>query len=322
MKRTWETIILSIAMILLGISAVEGAEIPGKVSGKAYFEYYTPTDTAHGYSKFQINRFYFTYEAKISDQHSVRFRLDGDDKVDHKKWRPYLKHAYVAWANVIPGADAYFGMQGIPNWSYSEKFWGYRSVEKTIMDKNHIGYSADVGVGLKGKLSSSLHYHLLYANGSGYSEPEHDNYKKVYGLVGFQTRKAFTGSAFFDYEPQSESYVYTTYGAFGGLDYKWLKTGVEYFQRQKRNATTITASGISVFGKLSWEFKGYAGNIIGRMDQYDPDNTVSGDEKTYVILAYDYKAHKYFHLIPNVRGHWDGHGESEYDIHLNVEFKF
>lgn len=322
MRRIWETFILSIALLLLGITAIEGAEIPGKVSGKAYFTYYTPTDTADGFSEFKFNRFYFTYDVKVSDQHSVRFRLDGDNKADGKKWRPYLKHAYVAWADVIPGAKAYFGMQGIPNWSYSEKFWGYRSVEKTIMDKNKIGSSADVGVGLKGKLSSSLHYHLLYANGSGYSKPEDDNYKKFYGLVGFKTKKAFTGSAFFDYEPQSESYVYTTYGAFGGWNYKWLKTGVEYFQRQKRNATTVTASGLSVFGKLSWVVKGFAGNVIGRVDQYDPDNTVSGDEKYYAILAYDYQAHKQFHLIPNLRSQWTGDGEPSYDLYLNVEFKF
>ncbi len=308
----------------IAFSTSYGAAEPGLVTGKAYFEYTYPLESDSGITQFHFTRFYFTYETKISKQHTVRFRLDGDEKVDGKKWRPYLKQAYVSWQDVIPGAQAFFGMQGTPNFSYSEKFWGYRSVEKTIMDKYKIVSSADMGIGIKGELPWKFAYHLLYANGTGYTEPEDDSSKKGYGLLAFTPVKALTLSAFYDYEPKTAENIYATYGAFGGIDLRWIKLGGEYFNRQSGAALPTTSTGISAFGKLSWKIYGYLGNIIARVDIYDPDVSYLGNEETYALVCYDFVADKNFHIIPNARRSWTGDNiENAIDIiYINFEFKY
>ncbi len=322
------------ALIIMSVMAMaagaRAADDKASISGKAYLEYTYPVfpdSLTHADSlvQFHFTRFYFNYETKISKLHSVRFRLDGDDQADGKKWRPYLKHAYVAWHDIIPGATAYFGLQGTPNWSYSEKFWGYRSVEKTIMDLNKIGSSADLGVGIKGQLPWGFAYHLLYANGSGYSQPEDDDSKKGYALLGLAPVKELTSSAFVDYEYKTAEDIRLTYGAFGGIDFSWIKLGGEYFQRKEGpTGKTVTQTGISVFGRLSWKVYGYLGNVIGRLDIYDPDASLVNNEATYAIICYDFRASKKFHIVPNFRRGWSGNWqkmENPVDI-VYVTFEF
>lgn len=304
----------------IAVSTGYGAAEPGLVTGKAYFEYTYPLESDSGIARFHFTRFYFTYETKISKRHTVRFRLDGDDQVDGRKWRPYLKQAYVSWQDVIPGAQAFFGMQETPNFSYSEKFRGYRSVEMTIMEKYHIASSADVGIGIRGELPLKFAYHLLYANGTGYNEPEDDSSKKGYGLLAFTPVKALTLSGFYDYEYKTAENIYATYGAFGGIDLRWIKLGGEYFNRKFGGVNTITTTGISAFGKLSWKIFGYLGNVIGRLDIYDPNAAVDFDEETFALICYDFVADKNFHIIPTARRTWIG-GDQPIDI-ISINFEF
>ncbi len=311
-----------IILSLIAFSTSYGAVEPGVATGKAYFEYTYPLDPDSGIAQFHFTRFYFTYETKISKRHTVRFRLDGDEKVDGKKWRPYLKQAYVAWQDVIPGAQAFFGMQETPNFSYSEEFWGYRSVEMTIMEKYNIVSSADVGIGIKGRLPLKFSYHLLYANGTGYREPEDDSSKKGYGLLALTPVKALTLSAFYDYEPRTAENIYATYGGFGGIDLKWIKLGGEYFNRQSGATLPTTSTGISAFGKLSWKIYGYLGNVIGRLDIYDPNAAIDNNEETCALVCYDFVADKNFHIIANVRRTWIGADLPIDIISINFEFKY
>ena len=101
------------------------AEEQGKFSGKSYFEYFKQDNSLNQVDQFQFTRYYFTYDKQITDDLSIRYRLDADRKADDKM-RPFLKHAYISWANLISDAKIYIGMQQTPNWaSYSEKYWGH-----------------------------------------------------------------------------------------------------------------------------------------------------------------------------------------------------
>lgn len=321
----WKVHSAAITVLLTGailINPIRAEGESGTHSGKAYFEYVQPADTdADGdYSEFQFTRFYFAYDVKLSDNFAVRYRLDGDRKADGNKWRPFLKHAYLSWKGLVPTATAYFGIQGTPNWSVSEKEWGYRGVEKTIMDKNKIGSSADVGAGLKGK-AGAIAYHVLYANGEGYSSPESNNFKKIYAQVGFDPVNGLKLSVFIDHETQMKDTVATTYGVFAGYGQDWGKLGVEYFSRDQGDEAK-TKSGVSIFGSAKLNIGDIHGNLFGRYDIYDPDTDNDSDEKTYFILGYDYQAHKKVHVMPNIRGAATGDEDTKYAVHVNFEYKF
>ena len=81
---------------------------------------------------------------KWDDAFSGRLLFEAKDAGHGKttKMDPYVKHAYPRYKK--GGTSAYFGLQGTPTWNVSERVWGYRSIEKTVMDLHKIGSSADL----------------------------------------------------------------------------------------------------------------------------------------------------------------------------------
>ena len=311
--------IITITLFITSVSSGKLlAEELGKFSGKAYFEYFIPDDSSKNVTQFRFTRYYFTYDYKMSDNIEIRYRLDADRKADDKM-RAFLKHAYVSWAELVPNAKLYIGMQGTPNWTaYSEKYWGYRSVEKTIQDLNGVGSSADLGIGMVGEISNTLGYHLIYANGTGYSKPENDDYKKTSGLIWFKPQSKFIGTLYLDYEPTKDQYSNSTITLFGGYDSDKFRAGIEYFTHTEGDAIDLKKNGISFFATL----KMAAGNAFARYDISDRDEDMNDDEEDYIIIGYDYAPEKKFHIMPNARMKKLGDGDWEQSIHVNFEFKF
>lgn len=294
------------------------AEEPGKFSGKSYFEYFKPDNSLDEIEKFQFTRYYFTYDKKITDNLAIRYRLDADRTKDDKM-RPFLKHAYISWMNLIPDAKIYIGMQQTPNWSsYSEKYWGHRGVEKTIQDLHKLGSSADLGIGLVGEFSDRLGYHILIANGTGYNHPENDNYKKTSGLFWFKPGGNLIGTVYADYEPISSVYSNSTLSLFGGIDTDKILYGAEYFIRSNGAQTEGNVTGLSLFGT----FKLSNGNIFGRYDISDPSSIKDNDNINYLIIGYEYVIDKALKITPNIRNRKEGKKDSQTEIHINFEFKF
>ena len=294
------------------------AEEPGKFSGKSYFEYFKPDNSLNEIEKFQFTRYYFTYDKKITDNLAIRYRLDAD-RADDDKMRPFLKHAYISWMNLIPDAKIYIGMQQTPNWSsYSEKYWGHRGVEKTIQDLHKLGSSADLGIGLVGEFSDRLGYHILIANGTGYNHPENDNYKKTSGLFWFKPGGNLIGTVYADYEPISSVYSNATLSIFGGIDTDKILYGAEYFIRNNGDPIDGNVAGLSLFGT----FKLSNGNIFGRYDISDPSSIKDNDNINYLIIGYEYVIDKALKITPNIRNRKEGEKDSQTEIHINFEFKF
>lgn len=294
------------------------AEEQGIFSGKTFFEYFKPVNSLREVEKFQITRYYFTYDKKITDNLATRYRLDADRKADDKM-RPFLKHAYISWANLISDAKIYIGMQQTPNWSsYSEKYWGHRGVEKTIQDLHKLGSSADLGIGIVGNFSDRLGYHLLFANGTGFSDPENDNYKKTSALLWFKPGGNLIGTVYADYEPISPDYSNSTISLFGGIDTDGILAGAEYFIRSNGDPADGNVTGLSLFGT----FKHSNGNIFGRYDISDQSSIKRNDSINYIIFGYEYIVDKKLKIMPNVRNKKTGNADSLREIHINFEFKF
>ena len=317
---TYRTIFISTILILFHSPEVGElkAEEQGKFSGKSYFEYFKPDNSLNNVEKFQFTRFYFTYDKQLTENLAVRYRLDADREADDKM-RPFLKHAYISWANLISDAKIYIGMQQTPNWSsYSEKYWGHRGVEKTIQDLHKLGSAADLGIGLVGKFSDSYGYHVLLANGSGYTKPENDNYKKTSGLLWIKPAGNLVGTVYADFEPISPDYSNSTISLFGGIDTDKILAGVEFFIRSNGDPANGDVIGLSLFGTLKLS----NGNIFGRYDISDPDDLKEDNNINYIIIGYEYIIDKKLKIMPNVRNKKTGIADSLTDIHINFEFDF
>lgn len=284
------------------------------INGKVYFDYSYllsqkgPEVENHGkdWNHFKFKRAYLTVEHQISEKFKFRFRTDADREADDKA-RPFLKHVYLEWENLIPESKLYIGLSATPTKELSEAVWGYRGVEKTLMNayKDQTGQSidfssADLGFALKGKIVKQLHYHLMFSNGSGYAHPERDKYKKFIAQLQVFPIGELSIVGYIDVEKQNADSTNYTYK--GELLYKKKKIalGSEIFQ-YKDSENDLKRSGFSFFGsyQIVKEIK-----IFARYDFYNPFIDVQGrddDEISYIIIGFDYFPHKLVHVMPNIR---------------------
>ncbi len=65
---------------------------------------------------FPFRRIYFTYDKKLADAFSVRYRLEAKNAGFGKgtKIEPFVKHGYLQWKAALGSADLYLGLSGTP----------------------------------------------------------------------------------------------------------------------------------------------------------------------------------------------------------------
>ncbi len=318
MKFLFRIFSLGLILFLFSLSLVLGQDknpLEGfSIKGKAYFDYSYllsssgPMAESQGknWNSFKFRRAYFTLEHKINEKFKFRFRTDADRNADDKA-RTFVKHVYLEWKNLIPESKLYIGLSATPTKELSEAVWGYRGVEKTMMDayKDQTGESvdfssADLGFALKGKIVKQLNYYVMVSNGAGYSHPERDKYKKFAAQLQLLPIEGLTVAGLIDIEKQDGDSTNYTYR--GDLVYKKgnLALGSEIFQ-YKDNQNSLKRGGFSLFGiyKVAKEIK-----IFARYDFYNPFIDVIGidnDEITYIIIGFDYSPDKLVHVMPNIR---------------------
>ncbi len=219
--------LLGSTVFLLAMAA-SVAMSQGKFSGYMFGDYYYNVGRDAGvsslsnvaspaggqnFSAFQLRRAYFTYDNDISEQFTTRFRLEADqgagntttvagDELAGGKVGVFVKDAYLNWKNVFTGSNLIFGVQPTPAYDVSEAAWGYRSLEKTIMDLRGIVDSRDLGVSLKGKIldDGTLNYWVMFGNGAGTGKPETDMYKRYYAHIQYKPITNLQATAYVDYK--------------------------------------------------------------------------------------------------------------------------
>jgi hypothetical protein len=274
---------------------------------------------------FQFRRIYFTYDNDISEQFTTRFRLEADqvqETVDGtkspaaaSKISVFVKDAYLKWKNVFAGSDLIFGIQPTPAFEISEAAWGYRALEKTILDLRGIVSSRDLGISLKGKLTEDgkLNYWAMIGNNSGNS-PEIDKYKRYYAHLQLKLNDNLQATLYTDYKDAAkviagENSTWTT-ALFAGYAVPFMyNIGVEGYATSQSNAFTPTGGSLGSKNGLGISmFCSY--NIIpelaavARYDYFDPNTNSSdnakGDVRNYVIVGLSWKVDKNVSIMPNV----------------------
>jgi hypothetical protein len=332
--------ITTIGFLLVALAATALSQ--GKFSGYMFGDYYynitrdaavpsssvaSPAGTT-AYSAFQLRRAYLTYDNDISEQFTSRFRLEADqgagtssaaagDELYGGKVGVIVKDAYLTWKNIFAGSNLVFGVQPTPAYEISEAAWGYRSLEKTIMDLRSVVDSRDMGVSLKGKITEdgTINYWLMYGNGAGTAKPESDKYKRYYGHIQVKPITNLQATIYADYKDAANTSTGASNGTLttalfvGYAEPFSYNVGVEGFLASQSNGYTNADGslanknglGFSVFGSL-YIIPELA--AVVRYDYYDPnsasDEKAKYDTRNYFIAGLSWKVDKNVSIQPNV----------------------
>lgn len=305
----------------------------GKISSLAFGDYFynvqrdasiQPSQAspsgAQSYQAFQFRRIYFTYDYTIDESFSTRFRLEADQNANASNGAIGLmvKDAFLKWSNIVQNNDIILGIQPTPGLEVPENFWGYRSLERMILDLRGLVSSRDIGIAMRGSIleGKRLNYSLLLGNGNG-NKPENDKYKRIYLTLSSEVTNGILTALSVDYSPRRKTHAalgnssvdnsLCTCEFFAGYTKpNSYRAGVEVFQQSIKNEYSVGTSlrskdtyGISLFGVVTvssmLEF-------VWRYDYFDPNNASSsrGDSRGYAIVGVDYKVRKNISLIPNI----------------------
>lgn len=315
------------------------------------------TGVKKNFANFDVRRVFLGYNYDFSPSFTGEILLSYEGNLDGSGNRGFLlKVADIKWKNIYPNADLVVGLQFTPTFvPLTEKIWGYRSIEKSLSDKNRISPPTDVGIGIQASFDDEKNYgyNLLYANGAG-TKPETDKYKKIYGdLWGKFLDKKIIIDIYGDLNQLREipQIVYTTVKFFAAYQTPALTLGVEAFTQFQTNSVDVSTSslieyfddaklfGISAF--IRGEIIENCLNFFARYDGFDPNQNFDPNlfyytagyypaKEHFVTAGLDYTPHPSVHIMPNI---WynrytnklpklTGTLHSDYDLVPRVTFSF
>ncbi len=248
---------------------------------------------------FQIRRAYIGYDYTLSSRFSAQAVLANEMNIDGNGYNTtYLKYAWLKCTNIFQGSNLMIGQ--MPTSSFAtpygtEPLWGYRSVEKTLMDLHSLDPSTDMGIMLIGNvwqrktnsdsLPATIGYSAMIANGTG-AKPDVTRFKKMRGNIYLNTlHQKLTFGVYGDYyTTQLSPYQISNATLKGYMHFKtdWFRVGAEVFQQLNKNGdiytTASTAKADTANGmQLGWSVF-LSGRLIKnklnyylRMDKYNPD---------------------------------------------------
>jgi hypothetical protein len=251
----------------------------------------------------QIRRVYFQLDNDLSIRVATRFRLEADSKelTSGGKIGVFVKAAYVQVKDVLPRGNLLLGMTNTPTFENSEEFWGYRSIEKTIVDYRGLASSSDLGVNLKGFVDDGhrIGYSAMVGDGTG-QKPEDNRYKRAYFALPLRPTDDIRIEPYVDYEGAAGNADRALYKLFVGYELRRAALGAEIVDRINHVAAGRNKEpfGISVFGRARASERVAA---FARYDRWQPDTRAANriDSDLY-IAGVDWEPFKDVHFMPNV----------------------
>lgn len=294
-------------LLLAATVAVSSAQSPVKLSGLAYLDYYyvldDPAGIEDGDNAFSYRRLYLTGDFGMSDDVSFRARLEADDSKTTADGlpSPFVKDLYVRWKNALgDGHEILIGVTSPPAYETSEKFFGYRSLEKTQMDLRKITSSRDFGIRVQGPLSSSgkVRYSVMLGNNNSVMR-ETDQNKRVYAQLEFLPDEHLVVTVGGDYAAMDDGSIVTA-NAFAGYTMDRIRFGAEVFVSPVNQDTPLEDMdryGISIFAAAQ------ASPSVELLLRYDHFATsVAGVDESgdFALVGAAFAARKGLRIIPNL----------------------
>ena len=359
----------------------------GKVWGLAFGDYFYKahsdianrgganqyTNIEQGRNAFQFRRVLLGYTYNITERFTAEVVIAGEDNLvnnegvttgdllANNKIGFFIRMANLRWKNIWKNTDLIIGQQSSPAFSQtSEVFWGYRAVERTLIDIRRTP-SFDLGVALQGRFDEDKNfgYHIMVSNGTG-SRPETDRFKNFSGDVYAKfLDKRLMIDFYADYQRLNWTpefhHARNMQKLFVGYTTPKLTLGVEAFLNHGKNdvvghmandTDTISANafGISAFARGPI-IKGKLG-FFARMDHFNPDDNYNdtnyirdegltsaydpNNKEQLLIAGLDFTPAKNIHFMPNVwynryisqRSELQGRARKDHDLVYRVTFAF
>ncbi len=289
----------------------QSASFKGLVFGDAYWVAGSDDSALENRNGFWFRRIYLTFDFAISETWTARLRTEMNSKGDFSskaKLEPFAKDVYVRWKG--GRHQLTFGLSGTPTWSVIEGFWGYRSVEKTLLDLQKMGASRDIGVAAKGSLDAEkkIRYNVMLANGNGASSETNKGKKGLLALTFYPTPSVIF-EVYGDYDDRPGRSDRVTVQGFVGVKGTSGRLGIQYaYQRRDvAGGGSVNLNALSVFGAkpLSKQVTGFA-----RFDRVFDPNPDAGKisyvpfadnaRSSLALVGVDIAAHPQVHFMPNV----------------------
>ena len=276
------------------------------------------TANTKGYQAFDLRRVYLGYDYNFTKNIAGQLLFahengasNGDVVIDQNRGL-YIKAANLRFKNAIPNSTLIIGQQGTATFALTESIWGYRSIEKTMMDFRGFAPSNDLGIQLMGGFdqASTIGYSLMISNGNG-AKTETDKYKKIAGELNAKLLdKALVLEAYADYSdlaPIGDTNRNTmTIKGMAAYTTDPITVGFEYAMQtmagQSATHTDVKPNGWWVFARgyiLPKQLNWYA-----RYDMYDPNaDATSGRKETFIDAGLDWIPSmdaQNVHVMPNV----------------------
>ncbi len=290
----------------------------GRVSGEVFWDFYQHIDHELAAEKnengFVLRRGTLTYDYRHNATFQTRIRLEADQTGAASGTRVlfFAKDAYLQWNNILgTGHCALFGISPTPSFQFSESVWGYRSLEKTILDHRGMVSSRDIGIDLKGPLLHGLHYWVKAGNnsidGAKTSIRLYGTLSYTFGSGGIATFSSdwYKGEVKGGNGSLQKGDRFTAAFFVGFVAAERYATGIEVVARMYERAvpTTLTrlrdlrGQGLSLFG---WASLAPTLRGVLRYDYFRPDLDLADSEIHYILCGLDYKPDDSVSVIPNI----------------------
>lgn len=167
--RTLSKYLLLLALLLITISSKSNSQVTfsGLMFGDMFYNASNHDSTIEGKSGFWIRRAYLTADYKLDDKVSGRLNFEMNSTGDLKtgtNLTPFVKDAWLKYQTNFTGKDFFvFGIQPTPTFGFVENQWGFRPVEKSIIDLQSLRPARDFGISYQGE-ASIFKWNILYGN--------------------------------------------------------------------------------------------------------------------------------------------------------------
>jgi len=305
-------LLAAVSLVMMPHRAIaQQAKISGLVFGDAYWVAANESPDIENQNGLWVRRVYLTFDFDLSENWRARFRSELASPGDFKtkaNLEPKAKDLYLQWKH--GNHHVTVGLSPTPTFGLTEEYWGFRQVEKVIIDLQKSGGSREIGVSAKGSLGQDkkFRYDVMVGNGNGTSA-ETNKGKKGMLALSYHPSPDIAFQVYGDVDDRPGHTDRYTLKGFVGVRGEVGRFGAEYFYQRRDvvGGPNIDLNGLSVFGvyRLSPRVNGFL--RYDRMFDANPDAgkiaylPFSPDAKSNLVIAgIDIQPSDQVHFIPNV----------------------